>query len=85
MTATLVSLTVEGVLQQAVAASPLLDGLTATHKRTLSVNGSLKYLTVELQLNSPLMTQHLALMDKFHVLMTTFSFLMELVAMLLPF
>ena len=85
MTATLVSLTVEGLLQQAVAASPLLDGLTATHKRTLSVNGSLKYLTVELQLSSPLMTQHLASMDEIHVLMTTFSFLMELVAMLLLF
>ena len=59
-----------------------LDIPIATHKKISSVCGLLYCLTAHQKFASPLMTQCLVSMDGLHVLMTTLSSLMELVAML---
>lgn len=67
---------------QPVVVSRLLDTPVLTHKRILSVNGSSIYLTLELQLSSPLTTHHMVSMEAQHALVTTLSSSMELVTML---
>ena len=72
---------VEADSLQPVAVSSLLGGLTGTHTRTSSANGSLNYPAVHQELRSLSTTQHSVSMDELPVLMTTFSSLMELPAM----
>ena len=76
---------VEVTSLEAVAVSRLQDGQTATHKKISSANGSLILQTAMQELSSPLMIQLMVSMGWLLVLLTTFSFLMALPAILFLF